>query len=129
MKRASIVIAVVLGMLATATLALAESQNGDHEFPEHPHILIQRPEIGMFDFGDGSVPAVVGVRKCVDLAGNRALPLGSHHQNVHFGTAGAQLEVHAGHIVAPTAPFPGVPWADCDDFVANFLPFPLPPEA
>ncbi len=34
----------------------------------------------------------------------------------------------AGHAVAPAAPFPFVPWEDCDDFVNNYLPFPLPPD-
>ncbi len=125
MKRFLIVFTVLVGMTLSASFAVGNS----HPLPEHPHILVQRPVVELYDFGDpiGVVPAVVGVRKCIDLAGNNALKLGSQHHNVHFGNAGEKLFDKAGHVVAPTAPFPGVPWANCAEFLEE-IPFPLPPE-
>ena len=112
MRRLLVVLAVALMVSSAAAIALADEHDNGHEFPEHPHILVQRPVIDLYDFpGDemGPVPAVIDVRKCVDLAGNNSLPLGSQHHNVHFGNAGEKLFEKAGHVVAPAAPFPGVP--------------------
>ncbi len=122
MKRLLVVFTVLVGTLALGSISAASDH---HELPEHPHLLIQRPVIELVDFGDGPVPAVTGVRKCVDLAANNKLPLGSQHHNVHFGTAGMMLSEKAGHVVAPAAPFPEVPWANCEEFL-GFFPFPIP---
>ncbi len=67
--------------------------------------------------------ALVGFRKCVDVANNRAVPLNAHHDGIHTGTAGAALQ-GAGHAVVPGAPL--TPWADCAEFEAA-LPIPLGP--
>lgn len=103
--------ALVLGLLSAGSVALA-SPDHSSPFPEHPHVLVLGLEF------DGEEP--VGARKCIDLAANRALPLRAHHVHVHFGTAGEALFVNAGHGVAPTAPFPGVPWANCAELMEFF---------
>lgn len=86
----------------------------DHEggTPEHPHALV----LGL-EFDESG--EVVGFRKCVDLAGNRALPLHAHHDTVHTGTAGQALFEKAGHGVVPLHPlFPGI--HNCADLIAAF---------
>lgn len=102
-----VVFALVVGMVFAGATALADPGHGDDPFPEHPHVLV----LGLEFDETGEVP--IAARKCIDLAANRALPLHAHHRHVHFGTAGEALFVNAGHGVAPTAPFPGVPWTDC----------------
>lgn len=126
MKRNLFVMLVIVGMMFAGTAAIAHDDS--EGLPEHPHLLVQRPEIGLIDH-DGNpetepVPAVVDIRKCVDLASNQKLPLRSQHHNVHQGTAGMMLFAKAGHAVVPAAPFPGIPWEDCEEFVA-MLPIPL----
>jgi hypothetical protein len=101
---------VLLGLVLGAAPVIAQ------EFPEHPHMLLQRPEVDLID----GVPHLVGVRKCVDLAGNRAVPLHAHHDRLHFGSSGVSFGGPSGHVVIPTAPL--APWNDCEDFVENFLP-------
>jgi hypothetical protein len=100
--------AFALGILATLSTALAQ-------LPEHPHLLV----VGLELDEDGNP---VGFRKCVELAAGQALPLNSHHEHVHFGTAGEALFSLAGHGVAPAAPFPGVPWSNCEELIAFFFP-------
>jgi hypothetical protein len=51
-----------------------------------------------------------GFRRCVDLAGVRAVPLHAHRTNIHTGRAGCALSGRAGHAVVPTAPL--TPWAN-----------------
>jgi hypothetical protein len=88
------------------------------EFPEHPHVLVLGAE-----FDEQGEP--VGFRNCIDLAANQPLPLNSQHQHVHFGTAGEALFEHAGHVVAPTAPFPDpeepLPWSNCAELIDFFF--------
>ena len=112
----------LLGLLVVAMLvlagqaAIAGEHEDHHEFPEHPHLLVLDPVV---DFS-GEFPVVTSVRKCVDLAANNKLPLRSQHHNVHFGTAGEQLFDKAGHGVVPAAPFPDVPWSNCEEFLAFY---------
>jgi hypothetical protein len=40
---------------------------------------------------------------------------------VHFGTAGEALFDRAGHVVVPTAPFPEIPWSNCEELIAFFF--------
>lgn len=131
MRRTLIIMSAIVGMMLAGTAAIAGEGDDNHEFPEHPHLLVQRPEIGLIDHDDDAetdpVLAVVAVRKCVDLANNQRLPLQSQHHNVHFGTAGAMLFSKAGHAVVPAYPFPGIPWKDCEDF-EDMLPIPMPAE-
>lgn len=101
---------LVLAFFVLAAVAVGVSQA---ELPEHPHALV----LGMQFNADG---APIGWRKCIDLAANQALPLNAQHEHMHFGTAGEALFTRAGNGVAPTAPFPGVPWADCDG-LADFF--------
>lgn len=112
MKR---VIPFLLTVALGVWIAAAAATAGEH-LPEHPHVLV----IGL-EF-DEETETPLSYKKCVDLAANRALPLNAQHQHVHFGTAGEALFVHAGHGVAPTAPFPGVPWANCEELIAFFFP-------
>jgi hypothetical protein len=105
MKRWLVVTLVIVGLAGTlAGIVLA--QNGD-PLPEHPHMLVQRPVVG---FVDGSF-ALVGWRKCVDLAAGRSVPLHAHHSHVHVGRAGQALFENAGHAVVPGSPL--TPWANC----------------
>lgn len=123
MRRLGVIIAL-LGLVAIAVPVMAD----EHEFDRHPHLLLQRPEIGLID----GVPHLVGFRKCVDLAGNRTVPLHAHHEHLHFGSSGVSFDGQSGHVVIPAAPFPSpffdpVPWGNCAEFTA-LLPFPLPEE-
>lgn len=115
-------IATLVAMLAlTMTIGPAGAQ-----LPEHGHILLQRPVVDFLPEGpQGPGVYLVDYRKCVDLAGNQALPLRAQHTHLHFGTGGEALFEHAGHVVIPVAPFPGVPWTGCDDF-GDFVPFLVP---
>lgn len=116
MARKLVVVAMVLGMVVAGTaLALADPPGSDSSLPEHPHVLLLGAEV---DFSADD-PVLLGARKCVDLAANRALPLNAHHAHIHFGSPGEALFEHAGHIVAPAQPFP-VPWSDCESMLAFF---------
>lgn len=101
----------VLVIAASTIAAPTAADEHDLEFPEHGHMLVQRVEEGIVTVDGVDLFAVTGFRRCVDLAGGRALHLGAHHERVHFGTANAQLQDKAGHAVVPTAPL--TPWADC----------------
>ena len=85
--------------------------------PPHAHMLVQDFEVALID----GKPHVVGWRKCVDLAANRAVPLNAHHAGVHTGAASEALS-QAGHAVVPTSPLS--PWSDCAALTAA-LPIPL----
>jgi hypothetical protein len=100
---------VVAAVMVTGSMTLTAT--ADEHIPEHGHMLVQRPEIGIVTIEGVDYVAAVGARRCVDLAANRALHLGAHHDRVHFGTAGQMLDQKAGHAVVPTAPFS--PWKDC----------------
>ena len=65
----------------------------------HRHVLLQGVEVVIVD-GEYQL---VGFRKCVDLAGGRALRNNAHHDNAHTGTAGEKLFTRAGHAVIPFA--------------------------
>ncbi len=90
--------------------------------PEHPHMLVQRPEIGMTEGG----LAVVDFRRCVDLAANQPLRNNAHHDHIHTGTAGEMLTQRAGHVVVPAAPLTS--YENCAD-LSEALPILLPPPA
>lgn len=125
MKRLGLLFALMVVLVLVAVAIPAAAQE---EFDRHPHMLLQRPEIDLIE----GAPHLVGFRKCVDLAGNRPVPLHAHHEHLHFGDAGVSLGGEAGHAVVPASPFPSpffdsVPWSNCADFEA-FLPLPLPPD-
>lgn len=122
MKRLGVMV-LLLGLAAVAVPVIAQEEP---EFDPHPHMLVQRPEIGVIE----GVPHLVGFRKCVDLASNKAVPLHAHHDHLHFGDSGVSFGGQSGHVVIPTAPFPSpffdpLPWSNCADF-ATFLPLPIP---
>lgn len=106
MKRALLVLGLVMIMALGVGAAVA-----DEHPPEHPHALV----LGVVLDDSGEVP--VSVRKCVDLAANRALPLNSHHAHSHTGRAGEALW-GAGNAVVPLAPL--TPWANCAELLAAF---------
>jgi hypothetical protein len=106
-RRMTALFAAIIMVLTMMTL----SAGADEHIPEHGHMLVQRPEIGIVTIDDVDFIAAVGSRRCVDLAAGKALHLGAHHQRVHFGTAGEMLDSKAGHAVVPTAPFS--PYDDC----------------
>lgn len=104
------VLAGALALMFVGSVATAD----EHTLPKHPHVLV----IGL-EF-DEETETPISVERCVDLASNRALPLNSQHEHMHFGPAGAALFDHAGHAVVPTAPFPGIPWTDCESLLDFF---------
>lgn len=119
---------VIVALVAVAAMAIPAMAQEEPEFDRHPHLLLQRPEIGLIE----GVPHLVGVRKCVDLAGNKTVPLHAHHEHLHFGSSGVSFDGASGHIVIPAAPFGSpffdpVPWANCAEFTA-LLPFAIPEE-
>ena len=124
MKRSGLILAL-LGLLVLVAVAIPVTAQ-EHLDP-HPHMLLQRPEIGLIN----DVPHLVGVRQCVDLANNHAVPLHAHHEHIHFGDTGVSFGGESGHAVIPAAFFPTendpLPWGNCEEFEA-FLPFPLPPD-
>ncbi len=80
-----LVVIAVLGVLTSVVLgALVASgspvDEHDQPFPEHPHVLVLGVEL------DPVTELPISIKKCVDLAANRALPLNAHHVHVHFGT-------------------------------------------
>lgn len=96
--------AIAAATAATLTFggASVSADGGDHEVPDHGHILL----LGV----DGN-----DFRKCVDLAGGRSVPLVAHHDRVHapeIGDDGRGINVRgirqAGHAVVP--PFPLSPY-------------------
>ena len=108
MRRALVAVLLVLGMSLGVLAAPALAQGP----PRHPHMLV----IGL-ELDENGNP--VGFRRCVDLAGGRALPLRAHHAHVHTGRAGEALR-NAGHAVVPGAPL--TPWRNCADLIAEFFP-------
>lgn len=108
-------LAILGALLSLGAMAAFANPADEHdpELPEHPHVLVVGVE---FD----STGSPVSVKKCVDLAANQKLPLNAHHVHVHFGTAGFKLATNTNNVVVPTAPFPGVPWTDCDSLLDFF---------
>ena len=106
--------------LAALALAAVPTAAADmHEpppIPPHPHLLLVGAEV---DFSSGE-PVLLDYTRCVDLASNNSLPLGSQHEHMHFGTAGEALEAGGGHLVIPAAPAFDLPWTDCASFLAIF---------
>jgi hypothetical protein len=107
--RKVLALGLTVGLLLGLSAVPASAQ-----LPPHPHVLV----LGL-ELDEQGEP--VGFRKCVDLAANQPLPLNAQHQHVHFGPAGEALFAHAGHVVVPTAPFPGIPWTDCESLIAFFF--------
>jgi hypothetical protein len=107
--RRVVALGLALGLLLGMAAVPASAQ-----LPTHPHVLVLGLELD--EHGEP-----VGFRKCVDLAANNRLPLNAHHAHVHHGSAGEALFTHAGHVVVPVAPFPGVPWTDCESLIAFFF--------
>jgi hypothetical protein len=101
MKRIGIVLSLMLMTMALALPALSQEA-----IPPHGHVKLLHADVE--GFGPGTV--IHSYAKCIDLAGGNELPLLSHHERVHFGTAGQKLRA-AGHLIIPTSPFG--PVADC----------------
>ena len=98
-----------------------------HEYghtPDHPHMLVQRPQIDVVFIGETPFVAVVGWRTCVDLAAGRNVPLNAHHDGIHTGRAGQALFENANIWIIPGAPL--TDWANCAALTAA-LPIPLGP--
>ena len=112
--RKLVLIVAAMALLGVVGVNVAQSEPP----PPHAHMLVQGLEFGIID---GTLH-VMGWRKCVDLAANRAVPLNAHHDHIHTGTAGAALATQAGHAVVPTSPL--TPWADCAE-LTDALPIPL----
>ena len=105
---------LIVLLLTVTILGAVVAGSAPAQLPEHAHILL----LGL-EFDETGEP--VGFRKCVDLAGGNALPLHAHHAHLHFGKTGEKLFTKAGHAVVPVAPFPGVPWSNCEEFIEIVL--------
>jgi hypothetical protein len=104
MRRALILVAAMT-LLALSAVGAGSAQ--EHELPDHPHMLLLGFEIGEVD---GAL-ALVGWRKCVDLAAGHSVPLHAHHDQLHFGPVGDVLADNAGHAVVGGAPLSS--WEGC----------------
>ena len=109
----------ILGLLAAIAVLGLVFAHEHGPTPDHPHMLVQAPEIGVID---GQL-AVVGWRKCVDLAGGRNVPLQAHHDGIHTGRAGRALFENANIWIVPGSPL--TPWANCAALRSS-LPIILP---
>ena len=109
--RRVLVLTCVLGLLTAAMVGVGLAHN-EGDPPEHPHMLVQRPEFG---FVEGTF-GLLGWRKCVDLAAGQPVPLHAHHAHIHTGTAGDALGENADHVAVPGAPL--TPWANCAEVEA-----------
>lgn len=101
---------------ALAVTAVPSATAEEHEppaIPPHPHVLVLGAET------DATGRVLLGYRKCVDVAANKALPLNAQHEHIHFGRAGIALE-HAGHAFIPVAPAFNLPWTDCASLIDFF---------
>lgn len=108
MKRTLVAAAVTtLALSGAVSVGSAVSQ----ELPEHGHLFLTGLE---FD-AEGEP---IGYKKCRVLANGQALPLNAHHEHLHFGTAGEAQFNNAGNAAVPLAPFPDVPWTNCEEFAA-----------
>jgi hypothetical protein len=112
---------VLLAVIAVLGIVLAH-QHGPT--PDHPHMLVQAPQIDIIYIDEAAFVAVVGWRQCVDLAAGRNVPLNAHHDGIHTGRAGQALFANANIWVVPGAPL--TPWANCAALRAA-LPIPLGP--
>jgi len=115
---------VLLAVIAALGIVLAHEHGENGSTPDHPHMLVQRPQIDVVFIDETPFVAVVGWRKCVDLAAGRNVPLNAHHDGIHTGRAGQALFENARHWVIPGAPI--TPWANCAALQAA-LPIPLGP--
>ncbi len=114
-------ILVLSAVIAVLGIVLAHEHG---QTPDHPHMLVQAPEIGVIFIAEQPFVAVVGWRKCVDLAAGRNVPLNAHHDGIHTGRAGQALFENADIWVVPGAPL--TPWANCAA-LRSALPIPLQP--
>jgi hypothetical protein len=113
MKRKLLASMTVAGALSGTLVGAALTAPAVAQLPPHPHLLV----LGL-ELNEAGEP--VGFRKCVELAAGQALPLNTQHEHVHFGHAGEALFTHAGNVVVPAAPFPGVPFSNCAELEALF---------
>lgn len=114
MKRLWILVTVV----ALGALFIGAAASVGAQIPPHPHLLLIDADLE-FDPVEEEL-TVNSVGECVDIADNQTLRLNAHHEHFHFGTAGDALRQLTGNFPLPAAPFPGVPWTDCESFLAIF---------
>lgn len=98
------VLAMSLAIM-TGSFAVAQA----NELPEHGHLMLS----GLV-FDDAGDP--IGYKKCRLLANGKALALHTHHDKLHFGATGDKLWDNASIAIVPLAPFPNVPWSNCEEF-------------
>ena len=109
----------ILGtVVVTGVVLIASAAAADESIPPHPHLLLIDADIEFDPVEEELIVNSVG--GCVDIANNQTLRLNAHHEHFHFGTAGNALRGLTGNFPFPTAPFPGVPWTDCESFLETF---------
>ena len=97
-RRGAVVLLAMAGMLATTMVGSATALDDT----PHPHVMFLHAQWE----GEGPGTILHSYERCIQLANGRALPLQSHHQTVHRGTAGGALAQRAGHLVAPAPACP-----------------------
>jgi hypothetical protein len=94
------VMLLALGVLAGPATADEAPPGPDFGTP-HTHFLLIGADVTWHPEGTPGPPYTVNsYKKCVPLAGGRALMHNRHHENLHFGQANVAL-VGAGHIIVP----------------------------
>ena len=97
------IITIAVAALLVVSMFAAPSVGAEHvQSSDHAHMLVQRPEFGVVMVDGEPWFGVTGIRRCVDLAAGRHLPLRAHHDTIHTGTAGLMVFEKAGHAVVPT---------------------------
>lgn len=116
----TVAVAAIMTLVLAGGAATAAQHDHDHEeLPEHPHVLVVGVEYEEVETPEGVERVAVAYKNCIDLAANQALKLNAHHHNVHFGTPNMKFfeNLDGRNLVIPMAPFPGVPFANCDELI------------
>jgi hypothetical protein len=95
----------LVGVLAAASLVLMLAGPVAAQVEPHGHMLVQHPEFGVVLVDGEPWFGVTSIRKCVDLAAGRHLPLHAHHDTIHTGKAGVMLAERADIHIVPTFEF------------------------
>lgn len=98
-RSTALILATLLALSALVAPAAADEHPPGSPFDHpHTHALLIGADV---TWTGGSPPYTINdYRRCVDLAGGKALRTNVHHERLHFGRAGQAL-AGAGHLVVP----------------------------
>jgi hypothetical protein len=99
----ALILATLLALSALVAPAAADEHPPGSPF-DHPHthaLLVGADVTWVAEPEPGQPPYIINdYRRCVDLAGGKALRTNVHHEKIHVGRAGQAL-AGAGHLVIP----------------------------